>query len=99
MGKHYASAWDIYLIEDRVSAKALRVGRALMADLSDGRETWKYPIKPFKTLDVKLAKEIAEVFDYYLGGSEFKIIPNSSQTSHATYYEVSSHGYYHYIGA
>ena len=92
---------NIVPIEARVSAKAIKRAKALMEDRSGGRETWKFPIKAFKTLDGKFAKEIADVFYFYLGGSEFEVetIHDSKVDGLVPLYLVSSRGYYHYIGA
>ena len=100
MGKHYANPSNIIPIEERVSAKALKRGKELIEDRSGGRG-WKLSVKPFKTLDGKFAKEIAEVFDFYLGGSELNVetIHDSKVDGLVPLYLVSSRGYYHNIGA
>ena len=74
-----------------VSYTAFKIANDLMHDLTNGRETWKYPIKNYTTNDRELVVDIARIFDYYLGGSEV--------TRDGKSYSVSSHGYYHYIGA
>ena len=76
-----------------VSYMSFKIANDLMHDLNNGRETWKYPIKAYTTKDRELAVDIAEAFDYYLGGSEFQV------TNDGKFYAVSSLGYYHYIGA
>jgi len=87
-------------IEEKVSDKALKIARSLIESSLGGRE-WKYPIKAYKTYNEKLASEIAEVFDFYLGGSEFSVSETYDSIAHADVpiYSVSSLGYYHYIGA
>ena len=85
------SGTTIHPIEDKVSVEALTIGNLLMDDLTDGRETWKYPTKAYKTTDINLAYEIAEVLGFYLGGFELD--------SDGESYSVSSLGYYHYVGA
>ncbi len=84
-----------------VSTKSFKIAHRLMDDPTDGRETWKYPIKEYSTTDEKLASEIAETFNYYLGGSEFWVAEkyDSKLDADVPNYYVSSRGYYHYIGA
>ena len=79
-----------------VSTRAFKIAHRLMDDLTDGRETWKFPTKAHKTTDYKLASEISMTLDYYLGGSEIK---TSVDKIYDEVYSVSSLGYYHYIGA
>ena len=79
-----------------VSYTAYKIGNDLMHDLTNGRETWKYPIKKYTTNDRELVVDIARIFDYYLGGSEIK---TSVDTIYNEVYSVSSLGYYHYVGA
>jgi len=79
-----------------VSHKAFKIAHGLMDDLTDGRETWKFPTKTHKTTIAKLASEIAMTLNYYLGGSEIK---TSVDKIYDEVYSVSSRGYYHYIGA
>ena len=74
-----------------VSYTAYKIGNDLMHDLTNGRETWKYPIKKYTTNNRELVVDIARIFDYYLGGSEVARDGKS--------YSVSSRGYYNYIGA
>jgi len=93
-----------------VSYTAFKIANDLMHDLTNGRETWKYPIKNYTTNDRELAVDIARIFDYYLGGSEIDKLPNCKSSDGIDYFSwdegygkpifsVSSRGYYHYIGA
>lgn len=53
---------------------------------------WKYPTKKKVVADLKLANRIAEALEFYLGGAEILDLGDGR-------YQVSSLGYYHYIGA
>ena len=61
------------------------------------RENWKLPPKSYATTNKATAVEVADLFDYYLGGHEFKEWKDE-KTGEAVY-EVSSHGYYFYVGS
>lgn len=79
-----------------VSHKAFKIAHGLMDDLTDGRETWKFPTKAHRTTDYKLAREIHDTLSYYLGGAEINV---SGDEVFGAIYSISSLGYYHYVGA
>lgn len=56
---------------------------------------WKLPPTPYHTYDEQAARDLAYCYDYYLGGHEFDTLEHNGRTL----YEITSHGYYHYIGA
>ena len=67
-------------------------------------ENWKLPLKPFPTEDPVLAQEVEYAVGFYHGGYETRTvrgaIPMSANTKvDYRVWEITSRGYYHYIGA
>jgi hypothetical protein len=69
--------------------------KALLKTFEDDRG-WKYPIAAQRFTQEHLAFEVAAAMDFYYGGHEMTSHVNDAGE---TVYVVSSHGYYHYIGA
>jgi len=67
---------------------------AIMRDHHDPRG-WKYPMRPFATMDAEVAADLAYCYGWYLGGHEHTI----EHTRHGQIHIVNSKGYYHYVGA
>jgi len=53
---------------------------------------WKLPTRPFVTNDWDTVEELTFTLDWYLGGHEITTISEGV-------WEVTSEGYYHYIGS
>ncbi len=60
-------------------------------DFLKNKDNWKFPTKTFTTPNLDLAGEIADALIFFTGGAEVSFIGDRVV-------EVSSKGYYHYIG-
>jgi len=69
--------------------------KALLKTFEDTRG-WKWPIAAQSFTQEYLAREVAAAMDFYYGGHEMSSHVNDAGE---TVYVVTSHGYYHYVGA
>jgi len=89
----------------KVSQEQIEKYRELFATVHDD-ENWKMPTKPFTTISRKEAEEMRDAIVWFCGGAEIRsehvLVPlhkDALVKTLAQAYVVTSHGYYHYVGA
>jgi hypothetical protein len=76
---------------DKPSAEAERI-----MQVQQNQDNWKLPTTPYYTMDKSIADDLAHCYDWYCGGHEMRV---AEVNRYGTIYEVTTKGYYFYVGA